>query len=76
MGVSLGRLIQGEFIVMFYGPILISLLFKGGLSAGGGHYHGFLRCTRGVTILLENMVIDSHYIMVCGTWQSLYTGIY
>ena len=40
VGVSAGRLIQGEFIVMFYGPILISLLFRGaylreGLSAGG-----------------------------------------
>jgi len=40
VGVSAGGLIQGEFIVMFYGPILISLLFRGayllgGLSAGG-----------------------------------------
>ena len=43
MGVSAGRLIvmfYKELIVMFYGPILISLLFMGaylrrGLSAGG-----------------------------------------
>ena len=52
------------------------LTFSGEPIYGGGHYHGFLRCTRGVTILLENMVIGSHYILVYGTWQSLYTGIY
>ena len=47
MGVSAGRIIQGEFIVMFYGPTLISLLFLEGLSAGGaylrGRCDGFLR---------------------------------
>ena len=42
MGVSAGgMLIQGEFIVMCYGPILLSLLFRG--TACGGCSHGFLR---------------------------------
>ena len=36
MGVSAeGGLIQGEFIFMFYGPMLLSFLFYGGLCAGG-----------------------------------------
>ena len=39
MGVSAGGLIQGEFIVMFYGPILISLLFRGPIC-GGAYLRG------------------------------------
>ena len=35
-------LLKGEFIVMFYGSILLSLLFLGG-PVSGGRYHGFLR---------------------------------
>ena len=36
MGVSAGRLIQGEFIVMFYGPIFDKLTFLGGAYLRGG----------------------------------------
>ena len=35
-----GGLIQGEFIVTFYGPILLSLLFLGGPICGGGYLRG------------------------------------
>ena len=46
MGVSVGRLIQGEFIVMFYGTILISFWYLrgGGLSAEGAitDFYGIL----------------------------------
>ena len=59
MGVSAGRLIQGEFIVMFYGPILLILLFEGGPIYRGAYLQG-----GAITDFYSISQIDRHFFDV------------